>query len=72
MLVALIRVVHTLKNNSFESYIQSSQGNWTNLAYVRKSPGNEDEVTRARLTICMTERLRKYCYCQNIFVSDGS
>ncbi|KAG0768399.1 hypothetical protein G6F57_001237 [Rhizopus arrhizus] len=65
-------LVDTLKSNSFKSHIQSSQGNWINLAYVRKSPGNEDEVTRARLTTYMAESLRKYCHCRKIFVSDGS
>ncbi|KAI8381099.1 uncharacterized protein BYT42DRAFT_565236 [Radiomyces spectabilis] len=56
----------------FLSHIRASDGDWVNVGYVRKSPGEELPSTRARLITCMAERLKKRCHCRKIFVSDGS
>ncbi|KAI9494228.1 hypothetical protein BDB00DRAFT_738493, partial [Zychaea mexicana] len=60
------------KSNSFKLHIRALKANWANIGYVRKSPGNEDKATRARLITCMAQWLKQQCYCRKIFASDGT
>ncbi|KAI8093728.1 uncharacterized protein BX664DRAFT_295635 [Halteromyces radiatus] len=49
-----------------------AKGNWTNIGYIRKSPGQEPVETRKRLIEAMADRLKKQCLCKKTFVSDGT
>ncbi|KAI9261009.1 hypothetical protein EDC94DRAFT_660040 [Helicostylum pulchrum] len=47
-------------------------GNWINVGYVWKSPGNESVATRQAFLKAMIKKLRNRCLCRYIFASTSS
>ncbi|CEI99600.1 hypothetical protein RMCBS344292_13685 [Rhizopus microsporus] len=60
------------KVNAFKYHMQAAKGEWINIGYVRKSPGNEPIETRERLVQGMASRLQNQVFCRKMFVFDGT
>ena len=60
------------KVNAFKYHMQAAKGEWINIGYVRKSPGNEPIETRERLVQGMASRLQNQVFCRKMFVLDGT
>ncbi|KAI8997778.1 hypothetical protein BDB01DRAFT_831312 [Pilobolus umbonatus] len=60
-------------NNLFRKHVKSAKGNWVNLGYIRKSPATNDDMKRRKeLLNLMAERIRKNCFCNDIYCSESS
>ncbi|ORY91329.1 hypothetical protein BCR43DRAFT_508761 [Syncephalastrum racemosum] len=66
------RCCEIIKICAFKKYMRTAKGDWLNVGYVRKSPGNEGAEIRNRLIRSMAMRLQYQCFCDKVFVSDGT